>query len=62
VNPKEILEGVITGMGSVFVPALADANNGTEAMATFQQCFDPRKLHETFVVKDFFKVLTLSFF
>jgi hypothetical protein len=55
VNAKQILEGMITGIGGVFVPGLKDANNGTEAMATFQQCFDPRKLHETFVVKAFFK-------
>jgi hypothetical protein len=55
VNAKQILEGVITGVGGVFVPGLKDANNGTEAMATFQQCFDPRKLYESFAVKDFFK-------
>jgi hypothetical protein len=55
VNSKEILEGMITGIGGVFVPGLKDAENGTEALTTFQQCFDPRKLHETFVVKDFFK-------
>jgi hypothetical protein len=55
VNSKQILEGMITGIGGVFVPGLKDAENGTEALTTFQQCFDPRKLHETFVVKDFFK-------
>lgn len=55
VNSKEIFEGVITGIAGVFVPGLKDAENGTEALATFQQCFDPRKLHETFVIKDFFK-------
>lgn len=55
VNSKEILEGIITGIAGVFVPGLKEAENGTEALATFQQCFDPRKLHETFVIKDFFK-------
>ena len=56
VDPKAIFEGVITGVGSIFVPGLTEASNGSEALATFQQCFDPRKLYESFHVKDFFKV------
>jgi hypothetical protein len=54
VNTRLVVEGVLTGIGSVFIPTLANSSSGPESVAKLQMCFDPRKIHDQFYVEDLF--------
>jgi len=54
VNGKELFSGIVVGAAAVMVPGLRDVENGTAALSTLQQCFDPRSLYETYYIDNLF--------
>ena len=52
------VEGLLVGIGSVFMPALEESDSGVEAAAKFQQCMSVKHLHTEFFlpIKEAFQV------